>query len=152
MIFEVYSDGSATTADKPGGYAFVICLDGVKIGEGSGHLPKATNNVAEVTAAICGLEALMATKEFQQNNAGPNPAVQQQVVLVSDSQLVLGYASGQYQCRKYHLLPLYLKLRKLYGALGAETKWVKGHSGEEHNERCDVLAKTARATGQNSSD
>ena len=148
MLFEVYSDGSATTADKPGGYAYVICRDGVKIGEGSGHLPKATNNVAEITAAIRGLEALAVSREFQPNpgadDAQHGESDGNRVVLVSDSQLVLRYATGEYQCRKYHLVPLYISLKKIYRQLGAETRWVRGHSGDEHNERCDVLAKAAR--------
>ncbi len=146
-MYEVYCDGSATTADKPGGYAYVICKDGVKIREGSGHLAKATNNVAEITAAISGLEAC--AKELQSNTAGDGSDGQQRVILVSDSQLVLRYATGEYQCRKYHLLPLFLRLKKLFGQLNAETRWVKGHSGDEHNERCDTLAKTAREDSSN---
>ena len=144
MMFEVYCDGSATTGDKPGGFAFVLCCDGVKIGEGSGHLTKATNNVAEITAAIRGLDAVSKTREFQlyiTENAGKLPAT----TLVSDSQLTLKYANGEYQCRKYHLLQLYLELRRHYQKIGATTRWVKGHSGDEHNERCDELAKAARA-------
>jgi ribonuclease HI len=148
MLFEVYSDGSATTADKPGGYAYVICCDGVKIGEGSGHLQKATNNVAEIQAAISGFEALAIAPEYKAANGATGTVNQQvngiKVVLVSDSQLVLRYANGEYQCRKYHLIPYYIKLKRLYGQLKSETRWVRGHTGDTHNERCDVLAKAAR--------
>ena|ERR1700677_4023047 len=145
MLIEVYSDGSATTADKPGGYGFVICVEGVKVAEGSGHLPSATNNVAEITAAIAGLE-YVGTHDL------PGTDVQstvRRIVLVSDSQLVLGYANGDYQCRKPHLLTIFLQLRKLYRQLNAETRWVRGHTGDEHNERCDVLAKAAREADPN---
>lgn len=135
MNVEVYCDGSATTGDKPGGWAFVILVDGVKVAEGSGHLAKATNNVAEITAAISGLEHVL-------NDARFSGAVS--ITLVSDSQLTLKYASGEYQCRKYHLVPLYCKLRQLNDKLKITTRWVRGHSGEEHNERCDELAKAAR--------
>jgi ribonuclease HI len=136
MHVEVYCDGSATTGDQPGGWAFVILVDGNKITEGSGHLAKATNNVAELTAAIRGLEHVL-------NSPSLSGAVS--ITLVSDSQLVLKYANGQYQCRKYHLVPLYCKLRQLHDKLKVTTRWVKGHSGEEHNERCDALAKAARS-------
>lgn len=135
MIVEVYCDGSATTADKPGGYAFVILVDGVKYTEASGHLAKATNNVAELSAAISGLEYVL-------NDAGLSCA--QSIVLVSDSQLTLRYATGEYQCRKYHLVPLFCKLRQLHDKLKITTRWVRGHSGEAHNEQCDQLAKAAR--------
>ena len=142
MLVEVFSDGSATTGDKPGGFAFVICVGGVKVAEGSGHIPKATNNVAEITAAISGLE-YVTTHDL----AGVDGNSPLNVVLVSDSKLVLGYASGEYQCKAMHLLPLMLKLKKLYRNLNAETRWVRGHTGDEHNERCDVLAKAAREAG-----
>jgi ribonuclease HI len=135
MKIEVYSDGSATTADKPGGYGYVILVDGVKHSEGSGHIDRATNNAAEITAAVSGLEAVI---------NDPALSIADEIVLVSDSQLVLKYATGEYKCRKFHLVPLYIKLRHAYQQLKATTRWVKGHSGEEHNERCDELAKAAR--------
>jgi len=146
MLVEVYSDGSATTGDKPGGFAFVICVGGVKVAEGSGHLQKATNNVAEITAAIAGLE-YVSTHDLP--GVGGESGVPE-ITLVSDSKLVLGYASGEYQCKAMHLLPLMLKLRKLYKNLSATTRWVRGHTGDEHNERCDVLAKSARESDPNS--
>ena len=135
MNVEIYADGSATTADKPGGYGFVLVVDGIKEYEGCGHLVRATNNVAEITAAIRGLE-------YVKNDARLINA--DTIILVSDSQLVLRYASGEYQCRKPHLVPLYCKLRQLHNKLNIKTRWVKGHSGDLHNERCDILAKTAR--------
>lgn len=134
----VYSDGSATTADKPGGWAFLVLVDGVKVYEESGYLPKATNNVAEVTAALRGLSHVKAL--YGCNAAG----TLRTIILRSDSQLVLGYASGRYQCKAMHLLPLYLQLRKLYKELNIKDEWIRGHSGEQYNERCDVLAKAAR--------
>ena len=39
MKVEVYTDGSATTKDKPGGYGWVIVIDGKFHSEGSGSLP-----------------------------------------------------------------------------------------------------------------
>ena len=147
MLIEVYSDGSATTSDKPGGYGFVICLNGIKVAEGSGHLPKASNNFAEITGAIAGLEYILNTDIPGVDGECSGGTVQGfRVTLVSDSKLVLGYANGSYQCRARHLLPLMLKLRKLYRQLNAETRWVRGHAGDEQNEACDRLAKSARET------
>ena len=119
MKVEIYTDGSATTADKPGGWAYVIIVDGKVYRERSGHLGKATNNVAELTAAIEGLTDVAGDIVLR---AAPEK------YLVSDSQLVLKYATGEYQCRKFHLVPLYIKLKKLYGELNATTSWVRGHS------------------------
>jgi ribonuclease HI len=151
MLIEVYSDGSGTTDDLPGGWGFVICVDGVKVAEGSGGLPKATNNVAEVTAAIRGLDYVATTdvpgdsSNDVSNYAEPiDRRSSTRIVLISDSQLTLKWATGEYQCKKWHLVPHVIQLRKLMKKLEAETKWVKGHSGNEHNERCDILAGAAR--------
>jgi ribonuclease HI len=153
MLIEVYSDGSATVATEPGGWAFVICVDGVKVAEGSGHLSTATNNVAEVTAAIRGLEYVATTdlcgcvgSTVITSDAQNDSADGTRIVLISDSQLTLRWATGEYRCKKWHLVPHVIQLRKLLQKLNAETRWVKGHNGDEHNERCDVLAKAARET------
>jgi len=138
-IIEVYSDGSGNTFDSDGGWGYRIVIDGVIKEEGSGYLSSATNNVAEISAAIAGLKAV---KQLRVSMV-PTPDVIK-TVLVSDSQLVLGYASGKYQCKALHLTQLYIQLRQLYKELNCEVRWVKGHSGNPHNERCDQLAKAAR--------
>lgn len=140
MKVEVYADGSGNTFDSDGGYGWRLVVNGVLLSEGNGYLASATNNVAEITAAIKGLEEAAAYINRPEILAqGPF-----QVVLVSDSQLVLGYANGSYKCKAIHLAPLYIQLRKVYQTIGAGTRWVKGHSGDEHNEGCDKLAKAAR--------
>lgn len=140
MLVEVYSDGSGNTFDSDGGYGWRLVINGVLVGEGNGYLSSATNNVAELTAAIKGLEA--ATTYI--HNLPLQPSVTPKVVLVADSQLVLGYANGSYKCKALHLTTLYIQLRKVFKAIGADTRWVKGHAGDEHNEGCDKLAKAAR--------
>lgn len=140
MKIEVYADGSGNTFDSDGGYGWRLVVDGALITEGNGYLAKATNNVAEITAAIEGLKyaaTYLRLPEIQQ--ASPHS-----VSLVSDSQLVLGYANGAYSCKALHLATLYIELKKIYKKVGATTRWVKGHSGDEHNEGCDKLAKAAR--------
>lgn len=134
MKIEVYCDGSSEgNSTGKGGWGFVVVQDGLKVFEGSGGLPVATNNTAEITAAI---EALRYVKGLA---TAPD-----EVTLISDSQLVLKYASGEYRCKKPHLVKLYIELRKLYGETKATGRWVKGHAGDEYNERCDVLAKAGK--------
>lgn len=140
MLIEVYSDGSGNTFDSDGGYGWRLVVDGALVAEGNGYLTKATNNVAEITAAIEGLR--YAATYVQQHAIQQTPAPS--VVLVADSQLVLGYANGTYRCKALHLTTLYIELKKAFKAVGATTRWVKGHSGDEHNEGCDELAKAAR--------
>jgi len=131
----VYTDGSGTTKDKPGGYGYVITVDGKFELEDLGYIPKATNNVAELTAAVRGLKKAepLLTKYPDAH-----------ITLVSDSKLVLGYASGEYKIKAMHLWPLYIELRQLHDKFKITCEWVKGHSGDVNNERCDVLAKAGR--------
>ena len=140
MKIELYADGSGNTFDSDGGYGWRMVVDGDIRAEGNGYLSKATNNVAEITAAI---EGLLYVKRYvglpQIQSAGPH-----EITLVCDSQLVLGYANGAYKCKALHLTQLFISLKKVFTEVGATTRWVKSHSGDEHNEACDKLAKAAR--------
>lgn len=136
-LIEVYSDGSGNTMASDGGFGWRIVIDGKFLEEGSGYLPRATNNIAEITAAIKGLER--AADIIVQN--GWTLA---KVVLISDSQLVLRYADGKWRCKAEHLKPLRATLQQVYNKLDADTRWVKGHAGDPNNEACDKLAGNAR--------
>jgi len=136
-LIEVFSDGSGNTMESDGGYGWRIVVDKVPLEDGSGYLPKATNNVAELTAAVEGLKRVEA---IIQQNSWQNA----QVVLVADSQLVLGYASGKWRCKAEHLRGLQRDLQAAYNRVDARQRWVRGHNGDEHNEHCDKLAKAAR--------
>lgn len=136
-LIEIYSDGSGNTMASDGGFGWRIVVDGIFLEEGSGYLPQATNNVAELKAAIEGLkrvEALVLQNGWQLAK----------VVLISDSQLVLGYASDKWRCKAEHLRPLKTELVQVYNKLDAETRWVKGHAGDPNNEAVDKLAGNAR--------
>jgi len=137
MKIDVYSDGSGNTFDSDGGWGFRILVDDKVLLDDSGYLPAATNNVAELTAAI---EGLKAAKAYIAAAKPKNP----QVTLISDSQLVLGYANGQYKCKAIHLAQLYIQVKSLFSELRTTAKWVKGHSGDPNNEACDALAKAGR--------
>lgn len=134
MLVEVYSDGSGTSFGAPGGWAFVVVVDGVKTHEDSGNEVNATNNTMELSAALNGLAYVESKPEYKGAD----------ITLISDSQLVLGFATGRWNCKKLHLLLLASKLQGVFTRLKAKDKWVKGHSGDEFNERCDVLAGDAR--------
>jgi ribonuclease HI len=135
MCIEVYSDGSGTTKDKAGGYGFVVVVDGKKSYEGSGHLDYATNNDCELEGAIEGLYSLHAHLEREDLI---------DVWLVSDSEITLGWADGTRAFRQEEKILKYQQLRNLMADFKAKTRWVKGHSGEPFQERCDRLANAAR--------
>lgn len=138
MNIEVYTDGSATVKTKPGGYGWVIVLDGVQHSEGSGHMERASNNDAELEAAIQGLVAA-----YKLINT-INPPWGKTITLISDSEIILGWASGRYRFKQQDKIDKYKALQHLMNKLEAKTKWVQGHSGDVFNERCDYLANVAR--------
>lgn len=139
MRIEVYTDGSAMTKGLPGGWGSVICVDGQKVKELSGYLESATNNDAELIAAIRGLEFAL-----ELSISRGDFDFELDVTLCSDSQLVLGWASGEYRFKQLDKMALYDTLSKLVRKMKVKTRWVAGHSGDEHNERCDKLANLAR--------
>jgi ribonuclease HI len=136
-LIEVFCDGSGNTMKSDGGFGWRVVVDGKMSEEGSGYAPVATNNTMELQAAIEGLkraETIILQNGWQMAK----------VVLVSDSQLCLGYASDKWRCKAEHLRPLKNELVQIFSRLDAETRWVRGHSNDEHNEACDKLAGNAR--------
>lgn len=140
MKIEVYSDGSATTSDKAGGWGSVIVVDGNLHKELAGHLESATNNDAELFAAIRGLDTAL---EFIAGDLGSFD-IETEVVLISDSEIILNWANGKYRFKQLDKMPLYDHLRRLVKKMNVKTQWVRGHSGDLWNERCDKLANNAR--------
>jgi ribonuclease HI len=97
MKVEIYSDGSSDgTSTGRAGWSYVIVVDGVKHSEGSGGFSVGTNNIAEIKGASEGLAAFERSDDLRGAS---------EVVLISDSQLVLNFATGNWRCRKHHLVP-----------------------------------------------
>lgn len=131
-ILSVYCDGSShAKGGLPIGWAFCLVVDNQLCYAGTGCSESGTNNVAELTAAIDGLEA---AKLFRKEG--------QLVELVSDSQYTLGSATGAYVAVKN--VELVQRLQALYKEVCWRTRWIAGHSGDEFNEMCDQLAKAAK--------
>jgi ribonuclease HI len=144
MQIEVYTDGSATVSSRPGGWAFVIVIDGKKHSECSGHMAGASNNDAEMEAAIQGLAAALKFINTSRQANSETSQVDFDVTLCSDSELNIGWTSGRYRFKQAEKIDKYNQLQYLAKRLKVQTRWVKGHSGDEHNERCDKLANEAR--------
>lgn len=134
----IYTDGACTGNPGPGGYG-VVLLHGEQRKELSGGFRLTTNNRMEILACIVGLRAL---KE---------PSA---VALYSDSQYVInsitrGWARrwkkndwkrGDEDARNPDLWQQMLDLCDKHKV---RFHWVRGHSGNEENERCDQLAREA---------
>jgi len=142
---EVYSDGSGQTSGTDGGYGWVIVIDGQKHSEGSGHVKNATNNDMELESAIQGLKAaLQLVRGWDNAHIDDIYPWSGEVTLVSDSQIILGWANKSYRFKQESKVEKYRELREVYDRLNAKTRWVKGHSGDFYNEMCDKLANNAR--------
>ncbi len=153
---EIYADGSGTIAARPIGYGWVMVIDGVTHSEGNGHKKSGTNNDAEMEAAIAGLTAVLKYcmniyPDFKAKPEAQNLPIDLQVTLCSDSQITLGWANGTYKFKQEAKYARFEILKELVKRLAAQTKWVRGHSGQEQNERCDELANLGRL-GMSSND
>jgi ribonuclease HI len=134
MLIQIYSDGSSHSKGAlPGGWAYVIVLDGDVFKAGNGGDPSTTNNVMELTGMLKGMESAELLRDQY-----PDATME----LVSDSQYALGIADGTYYPSKN--VELCTKVYNLAKCLNVTTKWVRGHSGDVFNERCDSLAKLAK--------
>ena len=140
----IYSDGACLGNPGPGGYGTVL-LYGTQRKELSAGFRRTTNNRMELLGAIAGLEALT------------QPC---KVDAWSDSQYVVhaltkGWLDGWRQrgWRTASKEPVKNQdlWQRLLRAMEPHTiawHWVRGHTGNPENERCDELA-VAAANGSN---
>lgn len=142
---DIYTDGACLGNPGPGGYGVVLLYGGHRK-ELSGGFQLTTNNRMEIMAVIKGLEALN------------EPC---SVNLHSDSQYVVNAmnkgwverwkANGWKRNSKGEkaLNPdLWDRMLALCRKHDVAFKWVRGHSGNQENERCDRLAVgSAKMTG-----
>jgi ribonuclease HI len=134
-VISVYSDGSSSgRSDRPGGWSWIILVDGEPFKMDAGGDPSTTNNRMELKGALEGLRYL---KERSRLDLSVH-----RVELVSDSEYTLGIAAGSYTPTAN--LDLAEPLRHLAKELGLRARWVKGHDKEQWNERCDYFAKAEK--------
>ena len=137
----IYTDGGCSGNPGPGGWAFVL-NDGALRRERSGGSPDTTNNRMELTAVI---EALK-TVQSELGDTGRS------IELYTDSQYVKnGISSWIHNWERNgwqtsNKKPVknkeyWQKLKALTDKLSVEWHWVKGHSGNELNERCDQMVR-----------
>ncbi|MGB3512248.1 MAG: ribonuclease HI [Microcoleaceae cyanobacterium] len=135
----IYTDGACSGNPGPGGYGIVL-MSGEHRKELSGGYTLTTNNRMELMATIVGLKAL----KF--------PSV---VTLYTDSKYIVdavtkGWAkrwraNGWKRNKKDKAMnpDLWEQLLDLCNQHQVEFLWVRGHSGNVENERCDKLAVQA---------
>jgi ribonuclease H / adenosylcobalamin/alpha-ribazole phosphatase len=121
----VHCDGAARGNPGPAGAgAIIVGDDGTVLAEIAEGLGETTNNVAEYTAAIRGLE------EAERLGA-------RTVDLRSDSQLLINQLTGRYRVKTAHLVPLHRRVRELVRGFDRVTF---EHVPRERNVEADRLA------------
>lgn len=138
----IYTDGGAIGNPGPGGYGVVILPPQGKRKELSGGYRLTTNNRMELMAAIVALEYL--------DDRLP-------IILHSDSRYMVdainkkwaySWKKGGWKKADGHPAKnpdLWERLLNRLESLQVMFRWVKGHAGDEWNERCDQLAGQAMA-------
>ncbi len=138
-IDRIYTDGACSGNPGPGGWGTVVYFADGGIQElGGGDRGRTTNNRMEMQATIAGLEYYQASGQTEG------------VVLYTDSQYVINgitkWISGWKKKGWKSSTGKAVLNQDLWEALDAlnsrkvQWQYVKGHSGDEGNERCDRIA------------
>lgn len=140
----MHTDGACSGNPGPGGYGTVMQF-GNRRTELSGGFRRTTNNRMELLAVIVGFEVLK------------QPCA---VTVYSDSKYVVDAVNKGWARRwrangwrrnkreKAENPDLWARLLDLIETHSVVFRWVRGHAGDEGNERADALAVTA-STGKN---
>jgi ribonuclease HI len=139
--YEIWTDGSTIKSGRSGegesGIGYVIMdVDTQKIVHLHGeYCGRTTNNRAEMLAVEYALQDVLLREEGEAIN----------VDIVSDSKMVVESLVGNYNLTVEALIEMVKRIKKLEKQLQGEVRyyWVRGHSGEELNEKADWLAYTA---------
>ncbi|MCM1294927.1 MAG: ribonuclease HI [Muribaculaceae bacterium] len=137
-MIKIWTDGSCLGNPGPGGWGF-IATDGTNIAERSGCEKDTTNNRMELMAVIRALRAAHRHTDVE---------------LHTDSKYVKeGMESWMHNWKRNNWRTrtnkpvknqdLWQQLDELAQKTKIHWVWVKGHAGEEFNERVDTLARTA---------
>jgi ribonuclease HI len=135
----MYTDGASRGNPGPGGYG-VILMSGNHRKELAEGFKLTTNNRMELLAVIVGLEALK------------KPECE--VTIYSDSKYVVDsvekkwiYGWVRKGFKDVKNPDLWMRFLKIYPKHKVRFQWVKGHSSNPFNERCDELAVAAALGG-----
>jgi ribonuclease HI len=131
----MYTDGAARGNPGPGGFG-VVLISGPNRKEISEGYLLTTNNRMELLAVIKGIEAL----KFENS----------QVTIYTDSKYVSDAIDKKWlfkwekeRFKKKKNVDLWTRFLKNYRKHDIKFIWVKGHSDNKENERCDKLAVNA---------
>jgi len=129
MKLTINTDGGSRGNPGPSGIGFVIKDEvGKIIVQSSMYIGETTNNVAEYTALIKGLEEVTKLLNVEE------------VKVISDSELMVKQLRGEYKIKQEHLQKLASDVKKLENLLN---KVIYTHVRREFNKEADKLVNIA---------
>ena len=132
----IYTDGACSGNPGPGGWGAVLRWNGTEK-ELHGRDPQTTNNRMELTAAIRALEALNRPSRVQLHTDST-------YLLNGVTKWLAGWQRNGWRTSAKKPVKNEDLWRRLIEAMNGHEitwVWVKGHAGEEGNERADTLAR-----------
>jgi ribonuclease HI len=127
MELTIYTDGASRNNPGEAGAGVFIMQDGKPVERIARYLGTTTNNIAEYTAAIIGLEQAVTMGAAS-------------VKLLADSELLVKQVNGQYKVKNEGLKPLHGKVKELIARIGSvEVQYIP----RERNKEADALANKA---------
>jgi ribonuclease HI len=124
-MLEIYTDGAYSSSRKQGGWAFVVVKNGKRKQTSFGDAVDTTNNRMEIMAA---LQAMLWMKDHEITEA----------TIWTDSMYVIGTMSQGWKRKKN--VDLWIQMDDAVQDLSINWSHVKGHSGNQFNDYCDMLA------------
>lgn len=124
---KIYIDGASQGNPGPAGIGVIVIQDGRVIKNLSVYLGTKTNNAAEYTSLIFGLQEALTLQA-------------KAVEIYTDSQLLCRQVNNEYKIKSPNLIGLYSQVQHLLSAFDcAEVKYIP----REENRGADKLAKKA---------
>jgi ribonuclease HI len=160
---KIFTDGGCSGNPGPGGWAYVISAGGEDgtpaeiLAEKWGAEGNTTNNRMELKAVIAALEAVSAPEGGSAAATAVSVPAAGRITVFTDSQYVQrgitqwiqGWKKNNW--RTFDKKPvknqdLWERLDRLASDLAPRWVWVRGHAGNEMNERCDRMTRKAIAS------
>lgn len=127
MELTIFTDGASRNNPGEAGAGIFIIQDSMPIERIARYLGRTTNNVAEYSAAIIGLEHAVRLRASS-------------VKLCADSELLVKQLNGQYKVKNEGLKPLHAKVKELIAKIGSvEVQYIP----RDQNREADALANKA---------
>ena len=137
---KIWTDGACSGNPGPGGYGAILQF-GEREKELSGGESATTNNRMELMAAIVALEALT-------RPCAVDLHTDSQYVRNGVTQWIAGWKARGWKTadrKPVKNVELWRRLEEASERHEVEWRWVRGHAGDEMNERADALARAGMA-------